>query len=299
LANDALAAQLNALTCESRFYRRFVEKFQKFLKFVPYLGPALTLISNGARSMESLVKRSASMILPLCRGANSLLGRSQQVIRQLLPPNSLKVAQDSIRENMPGSKLPAPSKMLLLSKARQVQKVLEPISMEKAAPIRKATMDRHTRQRNWRVSAGGFSPAKKSGGTSIQSGDLSTHDKFRVKVFKRLRWRWKTVLSEKSLTSDLGYEAPRQMMSLNIGSGTEFTLPLALQWRSPGSPFGNGEERTFLAVSAGRLFYHRESHPEEQPNVFGPFWKTRLIPVASEKTAKKIVPKVVLKEVRH
>ncbi len=299
LANDALAAQLNALTCESRFYRRFVEKFQKYLKFVPYLGPALTLISNGARSMESLVRRSASMILPLCRGANSLLGRSQQVIRQLLPLNCLKVAQGSIKENMPGSEMPPPSRLLLLNKARQIQKGLKPISLENVAPIRKATMDRHTLGRNWRVSVGGISPAKKKGGASIRTEDLSAYDKFQVKVLRRLRWRWKTVLSEKSLASDLGYEAPERMMSLNVGSGTEFTLPLALQWKFSGNRIGKREERTFLALSAGRLFYHRESHPEEQPNVFNPFWRTQLIPVASEQTAKKIVPKVILEEIRH
>ncbi|MDF1535001.1 MAG: hypothetical protein P1S46_00675 [bacterium] len=299
LANDALAAQLNALSCESRFYRRFVEKFQKYLKFVPYVGPALTFISQGARSMELLVKRSASLILPFCRGANSLLGRSQQFIRKLLPLNSLKVAQRSIEENMPGSEMPAPGKLLLLTKARQIQKSLEPIPMEKAAAVRRATMDSHTLKRNWRVSVGGFSPIKKTGGLNIPTGDLQAQDKLRIKVFKRLRWRWKTALSEKNLASDLGYKAPERIISLNRGKNTEFTLPLALQWNFSGELFGEIDERNFLALSAGRLFYHRESHPEEQPNVFNPFWKTQLIPVASEPTAKKIVPKMILEEIRH
>ena len=62
---------------------------------------------------------------------------------------------------------------------------------------------------------------------------------------------------------------------------------------------GQSTGKTFIAVSAGSLFYHRESRPDEQANVFNPFWKTQLIPIASEPTAGKIVPKIILKEIRH
>jgi hypothetical protein len=296
LANDALAAQLNALSCESRFYRKFAEKFQRYLKFVPYAGPALTFIARGARSMELFLDRTASIVLPLCRGNNSFLSRSQQFNRTLLPLNSLKVANRSIEENMPGSKILSPSRLLLLSKARQIQKNLKSTSIEKMTSIRRATMDSHTVKRNWRVAVGGISPVKKTGGIHIDGDDIQAQDKMRIKVFKRLRWRWKTTLSETNLASKYGYKAPKQIISLDTVNTSEFTLPVALQWRF--SRQGQ-EEKNFLAVSAGSLFYHRESRPEERPNVLNPFWQTRLIPVASEPTAMKIVPKIFLEEIKH
>jgi hypothetical protein len=296
LANDALAAQLNALSCESRFYRKFLEKFQQYLKFVPYAGPALTFIARGAKSMEIFLNRTASVVLPLCRGSNSILSRSQQLNRALLPLHSLKAAQRSIEENMPGSKMPSPSKMLILSGARKIQKKLKSTPMEKFAPIRRATTDSHTVKRNWRVAVGGISPIKKTGGVHMSGNDIQAQDKLRIKVFRRLRWRWKTVLSEKSLTSNYGYRAPDKVVSLDTDKTSEFTLPLALQWRFPRQ---GQDEKSFLALSAGSLFYHREARPEERPNVFNPFWQTRLIPVASEPTAMKVIPKIVLEEIKH
>ena len=167
LANDALATQLNALACESRFYRKFTEKFQRYLKFVPYAGPALTFIARGARSMELFLKRTASIVLPLCRGSNLVLSQGQQYTRKLLPLHTLEAARLSIKENMPDSRIPTPSSLLLLNEARQIQKALKPVPMEKVSHIRRATMDRHTAQRNWRVGVGGISPVKKTGGVSL------------------------------------------------------------------------------------------------------------------------------------
>ena len=253
--------------------------------------------------MELFLKRTASIVLPLCRGSNLVLSQGQQYTRKLLPLHTLEAARLSIKENMPDSRIPTPSSLLLLNEARQIQKALKPVPMEKVSHIRRATMDRHTAQRNWRVGVGGISPVKKTGGVSLNEGDLQAQDKLQVKVFRRLRWRWKTVLSEKELASKYGYKAPKQMLSLNTGERSEFTLPLALQWnftrKSSGRDPGQSTGKTFIAVSAGSLFYHRESHPDEQANVFNPFWKTQLIPIALEPTAGKIVPKIILKEIRH
>jgi hypothetical protein len=58
-------------------------------------------------------------------------------------------------------------------------------------------------------------------------------------------------------------------------------------------------EVKLFAVSAGRLTYMRPSRTDEAYNVFNPFWRSELIPVASEPTARRIVPEVLLKEVRH
>jgi hypothetical protein len=296
LANDALASQLNALSCESRFYRKFSDRFQRYLQFIPYAAPALKFIAKGAKSIELFLSRTASTVLPLCRGSNSILSRSQQFNRAALPLSSLNAARESIQENMPGSQILSPSSLLLIAKAREIQESLRPIAMEKIAPVRKATMDNHTLKRNWRVSLGGMSPVKKTGGISLYSDDILARDKLQIKVFRRLRWRWKTVLSEKNLASNFGYRSPDHLMTLDTGKNSRFTLPLALEWNFQTR---NGKEKALLALSAGSIFYNRKSRPTEGPNVFNPFWQSRLIPVSYESTAKRIIPKVLLKEIKH
>ena len=301
LANDAMAGQLNAMVSESTFYRRLAEKFQKLLQFIPYAGPVSSFISSGAHTVEKIFRKTASVTLPLTHYSNVALRKGQETVRYLLPFYSLRTARTTLKRNMPLAEMTIPSEVLVLRQARSLQKSITEIEPGTAITLKAKTMDSHTLKRNWRVQLAGMSPVKKTGGTTITSNDLIARDRLQFKVFRRFRWRWKTVLTSQSRASDFGYETPAQLMSIdNADLGSVLSLPILVQSDMP-SFIVNGpfKEKRLLALSAGRLLYRRNSRLDETPNVFNPFWKAELIPVASEPTAKRIIPEIILKEVRH
>jgi hypothetical protein len=172
------------------------------------------------------------------------------------------------------------------------------LQFKTANELRARTMDRHTLKRNWSIKVAGLSPARKNGGTAITPGDLVARDKLRLKVFSRLRWRWKTVLLVKSRASDFGYQTPDELLTMDTAGA--LSLPILVETKMP-APFANSsfKGRKMRALSAGRLIYRRDSRADEAPNIFNPFWKTELVPVSSEPTARRIIPEIILKEVRH
>ena len=301
LANDALAGQLNAMVSESTFYRKLAEKFRKLLRFIPYAGPVSSLISSGAHTIEKVIRKAASIILPLTHYSNIALRKGQETVRLLLPFYSLRAARTTLKENMPLAQLTIPSEALVLRQARSLQKSITEVKPGAANTLKAKTMDRHTLKRNWRIKVAGLSPVKKIGGTTITPDDLIAGDKLRLKIFRRLRWRWKTVLTTQSRASDFGYQTPADLMSIDTSNARSMlSLPLLVQSEMPSSIVkGPFKEKKLLALSAGRLIYRRDSRDDETANVFNPFWKAELIPVASEPTAKRIIPEIILREVKH
>jgi len=298
LANDALAGQLNAMVSETTFYRRLAEKFKKLLRFIPYAGPASSFISIGVQTVERAIRKAAALTLPLAHYSNVALRKGQETVRYLIPYYSLKATTSTLEENMPQAQLTVPSRALLLHQARSLQKIITKVEAGTVNKLKAKTMDRHTLKRNWRIKVAGLSPVKKIGGTNITPNDLFARDKLRMKVFSRMQWRWKTVLSVKSRASDFGYQTPDALMTMD--SGRAFSLPILVESPMP-APYANNpfKERKMRALSAGRLIYRRDSRADESANVFNPFWKTELMPVASEPTARRIIPEIILKEVRH
>lgn len=301
LANDASAGQLNALISETTFYRKLADKFQKLLRFIPYIGPVSNFISTGIYAIEKTIKRSASIILPLAHFSNTALRKSQESILYLLPLCSLQSARSTLKKNTPSAQMTQSSRVLLLKQVRSLQKSISKLDHRNINKLKAQTMDRHTLKRNWRIKLAGMSPIKKTGGTKISSDDLIARDKLRLKVFRRFRWRWKTAISVRSKSSDFGYHSPSNFLTLEHGNEKlAFSFPIMVRSKMPllmaNSPFN---KNWLIAVSAGRLTYKRESKPDEGANLFNPFWKAELIPVADEPTARRIIPEVVLKEVRH
>jgi len=301
LANDALAGQLNATVSEITFYRKVTDRFKKILQFIPYAGVVASFISTGIHSMETVVRKVAAFTLPLAHYSNVALRKGQETVRYLLPFYSVKAARTTLKENMPQAQMTVTSEALLLRQARSLQKSFTEVGPEDVNTLKAETMDRHTLKRNWRIKALGFSPVKKTGGTTITTDDLAARDKLQFKVFRRLRWRWKTVITARSQASDFGYQTPDQLMSLDITDNpSALSFPILVQSDMPSSIVkGPFKEKKLRALSAGRLTYKRGSRPDEAANLFNPFWKAELIPVASEPTAKRIIPAIILKEVRH
>ncbi len=301
LANDAMAGQINAMVSEATFYRRLTEEFQRLLRFVPYVGPVSSFISSGAHTIEKIIRKAASVTLPLTHYSNVALRKAQETVRILLPFYSLRAARATLKENMPQAQMTIPSQALVLRQARSLQKVFTEVQPNSVHILKANTMDRHTTKRNWRIKIAGLSPVKKSGGTSITSVDLIAQDKLQVKVFKRFRWRWKTVLATQSQASDFGYQTPAKLMSIDTSDiQSALSLPILVQSDMPSSIVnGPFKEKKLLALSAGRLLYRRDNRADETANIFNPFWRAELMPVASEPTAKRIIPEIILKEVRH
>lgn len=301
LANDALAGQLNALVSESAFYSKLVDRFRNLLRFVPYAGPISGLIAAGARTFENLMRRAAAAVLPMARISNVLIRKAQESVRLVLPYYSLKAARQSVVRNMPHAKITVASEALLLHRGHSLSGAITELPEGASADLRTATMDRHTLRRNWRVRIAGFSSLKKTGGSTVTRNDAAGNDRLRTKVFRRLRWRWKTVLSTESRASDFGYSPPASFLTLGSERGnTPLSLSMVVRAGIPPSAGGGlFRQRELTAVAAGRLYYRRESRVEEPPNLFNPFWRAGLIPVAEEPLVRRIIPETVLKEVRH
>ena len=86
----------------------------------------------------------------------------------------------------------------------------------------------------------------------------------------------------------------------NENLSSAISLPILVQSDMPPSIVnGPFKEKKLRALSAGRLLYRRSSRVDETANIFNPFWRVELMPVASEPTAKRIIPEIILKEVRH
>jgi hypothetical protein len=301
LANDALAAQLNSLVSESSFYQKLAERFSRLLRFIPYAGPVSLFLSKGAKTLETIFRRTTSEVLPFADLSNTSLTAARKGIRQLFPLYTLKAAQRTLAMNMPQAELTSLSHGALIRQTRSLQNNLSNLGRQDIEKMRMETMDRHTKKRNWRISIAGISPIKKSGGTRLDNGNLVAQDKMRMKVFSRLRVRWKTVLSTRSRANDFGYHPPNDLTTLLKGKERPLlSLGITVQSDLPDVsmdlPLG---KQKLTAISAATLVYRRESRPDEAPDTFNPFWTTRLIPVASEPTLKKAFPEFILKEVRH
>lgn len=301
LSNDALAGQINAMVSEITFYRRLADKFQKLMQFIPYLGAINRFLSMGIHAMERTIKGIASLTLPITRFSNTGLKQIQKTIRYILPGISLHTARSALKKNMPRARLTPPSEAVILRQARSLQKNIVKIKTNTVNQLKLKTMDDRTLKRNWRIRVAGASPIKKTGGTIISSKDLVAQDKLRMKVFRRLRWKWKTVLSTRSRTSDFGYTTPAELFSLDVNNTrSSLSFPVLVQAEMPSSIANDsGDKKKLFALSAGKLVYDRDTRQDESSNLFNPFWKAQLIPVASEPTATRIVPTKILKEVRH
>jgi len=301
LANDALAAQLNALVSESSFYRKMAEKFSRLLHFVPYAGAIANFLTRGIHTLEILIKRVAMGVLPVARLSNRSLEFSNRGIHHLFPHQCLNATKKVLSRNMPCAELHPLSHAEIIRQAYSMHRGLVDLDRENLERLRIGTMDKHTKTRNWRISIAGISPVKKTGGTSLHNGSLVARDKLKIRVFSSYRWKWKTVLSTKSDANDFGYRSPEHLLTLSSREKKPL-LSLAIVAQATPVPFpGNLAlgERKLTAVTAASLVYKRPSKPQEGANTFNPFWETRLIPVASEASLKKIIPDILLKEIRH
>lgn len=301
LANDALAAQLNAMVSEITFYSKLAEKFKNLLQFIPYAGTVGLFLERGIRTIEKVVKRATSLILPLAGYSNKTLWGSQKSLRYLLPVYSLKAVTSTLKENSPEARLTPVGESFLLHQARSLQTALRKAEPAVIRSLRTGTMDRHTLKRNWRIKVAGLSPVEKTGGTKITSKDLEATDRLRLKVFKRFRLGWKTVLKTRSNASDLGYPPPEGLFSMDKSDlETVLSLPILIRTKMPAfvanEPFHG---RELSAISAGKLVYIRSSKKDEASNVFNPFWKAELTPVAEDPTIRSFLPGTLLKEIRH
>jgi|GEM_PF-6014844 len=301
LANDALAAQLNALVSESSFYGKLAEKFSRLLQFIPYASVAANFLSRGIHIIEMLARRAAAAVLPIARISNKTMEFSLEGLRHLFPYQSLKAATQVLTTNMPTARLHPAIQGEILRQAFSLQQALTDLDRENLGKMRIGTMDKHTRSRNWRVSIGGFSPVRKTGGTSLTQEQMTACDKMKFRVFDDFKWKWKTVLTTKSDAADFGYQSPEGLLNLSNGGKDVFLNLTLVAQASPPPPVGLlpfGEHK-LTAVSAGTLIFRRPSHPAESPNTLNPFWTTRLIPVDSETSLKKILPDFLLREIRH
>jgi hypothetical protein len=301
LANDALVGQINALVSEASFYKKLVDKFYRLLRFIPYAGPLSRFLLTSIQMIEKTIRKTASIIFPIAHFSNITLRKGQEGIITLLPIASLQSAKLSLRENMPNSALPLISRTLLLRQARLLKKCIFPTVSKDTASLKAQTMDRHTMKRNWNISAAGISPVKKTGGTAITSKDLEARDKLKIKVFNRLRLRWKTFISTVSNATKYAYATPSDFLSLDSTKNPEaFSVSILGKVKMPSlMDVDCFQKKDLMAISAGKITYRRNSKIKEEPNLFNPFWKAELTAIKTEPSAKHLLPELILKEILH
>ena len=301
LSDDALAAQVNTLVSETTFYRRLIDGFGRIIRFIPGGGLAFSVaLGRGGRAVEALARRGARILIPVARIHRTVIGSEQRLVRASLPFVTLRAAGLSASENFPGSSISPVSQAFLLKQARSVSSGMAPLPGSDTTRIIRATLNPHTLRRNWRISLGAISlPVKKRGGTWVLPDDFAAFDQLKVKRFRHLHWSWKTVLSSGSRASGFGYRSHSR--TLNISRGNFIPgLTLLMESQAPHFSEGlSGYEKKLYAVSSGEIYYERPGKPEERTNLFNPFWRSRLIPVSRETTARHLVPRLILKEIMH
>jgi len=301
ISNDSFIAGMNATASEISFYRKLAENFSRILRFIPNLGPLMAAgLTRGGRALELTVQRIASFIIPTLSIINRTLHREQNLIIAATPLLTWKVTSKTLEKCAPGSRLSSVSKAILLNKAAAFRKNFTKLDIPESQRLLEETIRGRTISRNWKSKIGGISlPVRKTGGTYFRKDDFHAFDNLRFRVFSRFRWRWKTVLSSNSNASKFGYQGQAALKTI---SDEYQPISLSIAVHSSKETDKNpllGTNKTLTAVSAGELYYLRKSRPEENRNLFNPFWKSRLMPVALETSAKKFIPQILLKEVHH
>lgn len=300
LSNDALAAKLNAVLCETSFYRELAERFSHVLKFIPSVGTVLsTVITRSGRALEQLLHKLALAVIPATRAVNGLISRGQEIILVSIPPLTLRTARQVLENDCPGAEISPFGYSLILRQAMKIPNGIENLEHPSSRDILLATMDRHTLQRNWRAKIGRIKlPIKKTGGSTLNRNDIRSRDSLQL---KRLTWRgrrWRTVLSWESRASRYGFRGQSKLKTLTEAfEPPSFTLLVHINPKERITSLPSIGKLT--AVSAGQVYYQNPQIRDEKPNLFNPFWRSRLIPVASEPSAVRLVPRVILREVRH
>ncbi len=300
LAHEALSAQLNAMVSESTFNRKLIESFGRLIRFIPTYGPVLAgALGKGGRFIEGLFRKAASILIPTASTLNRTISFEIHIIRKTLPVNSLKSAKNSLRITDPGANIIVPAQLQYIRRTANLAKKIKPVDQKSFDYLILNTMDRRTKKRNWNIGSGILSlPIKKSGGTKLGSEDYWSFDVLKRKTFKRLKWKWKAILSASSAASEFNYRRTGKILNLSDSVPKSHTIVLKKKLASQEQilPLIN---TSLLAVSSGEIYFRRPYRPDEEENLLNPFWFSRLIPVGDEESAKKLVPEVLLREIRH
>jgi len=300
LAHEAFSAQLNAMVSESTFNRKMIESFGRLIRFIPGYGPVLaSALGKGGRFIVGVIRKAASILIPTASTLNRTINLKSYVIRKTLPVNSLKSAKDSLRITDPGANIIVPAQLQYLHRTVSLANKIKPLDQKNFDYLIHNTLDHRTKTRNWTIGSGIFSlPIKKSGSTRIKSDDYRSFDVLKIKTFKRLRWNWKSVLSASSAASEFSYKRTGEILNFvdDIPKSHTIVLKKKLTSQKQVLPHINA---SLLAVSSGEIYFHRPNRPDEEENLLNPFWFSRLIPVRDEESAKKLVPDVLLREIRH
>ena len=301
LSNEAMVAQTNALVSEATFYRKLIEGFSRIIRFVPSYGPILgELLRRGGRALEILARRGATILTPYAGTYNGLMEMERELILNTLPIVSLKGARDVTAGNFPRAAISPLSQALLAKQAHNLSSLITPLDEMEMRRILRLTLDPHTLRRNWSIGPGSLPfSVRKTGGSRIFADDFYAYDRLSIRTMKRFRIRQNTVIRASSRASDFGYRSHKELTNLgDEDPSTGLTLMLVSE-PPPVAPGLAGTGRKFFAVSSGGLYYRRPDRPDERPNLLNPFWHSRLIPVSRERNAKRIVPGLFLREIRH
>ncbi len=301
LACDALSGQANAVVSETTFYRILLEKFSHIAQAIPYGGTYLaSMMRRGGRALETLSRRAASLLIPAAEGMKRIVTWEQDAILAFLPARALSAARESVRMNAPASKIHPASQALLIGSHIDRLREIRPLDPSEVRNLIEGTMDRHALSRNWRLKVGGIRfPIRKEGGTAVGERDLTSFDRLKVRVLRPTGWKWKRKISVTSRASDFGFGGCGRILDLTDRKAV-FSAVFLLTSPPPSTPFQTSDSLPDLtALSAGRIEYLRDGHPEEAGNLLNPFWRARLIPVAQEETARRLVPRPLLAQVMH
>ena len=301
LAHEALSAQANALVSESIFNRKLIDGFSSVLKFLPGYGPVLAgALSRGGRFIETILKKAASILIPSACTLNRALAYERNLMLKKIPLIAIKAARDSLKTSDPDAGIIFPSQVQVMRRVRDLTSKIRPASREQTRILVSKTMDKHTRNRNWRLGSGILSlPFRKVGGSRLTTTDHKAFDILKIRRLGLFGKKWKTAILARSSATDFKY---RNTSEIFILSDSKIPLSQTLLTRKKLPSFlagTNGRPPTLTAVSSGTVYFSRPGKPDEKANLLNPFWRSRLVPVREENSVKKIMPEAILSEIRH
>ncbi len=268
VAHLVTAGQVTSAVAHLRALARAARAAQAVGVAFPVLAPALGLVGQGADAAAQVAAGVAHAVVPLARGASAVeVGRARAAL--LAADTRLASRVDArLRGNAPDARLTAASAASLRSAplARAVGSARPGDLVAVAgASVDAFTAGRQSRPplgRTWRIARVG-----KSGSTRLGEGaGLAATDTIGVDLVRGTRFG----ATVRVTGAEFGHGAVHPGWQLRRAA-----RPAAVRIEATLVSIGG---RRLTARAAAAAVYRRPGRTDESPDLFGPFWRPRLVP---------------------
>ncbi len=267
VAHLATTAQVTALVSHFRALDRLAEAAAGGGVALPPLAP---LAGAFGRATDAAVAGATSLargVVPLARAQDSLTSAAAGAALLKVDADLARLAEGVLAANAPGARLSPKSRLALRS--GPLARSVVPAPGRQLLEVATASLDRFTAGRDRRPPVGRtwrLGPVGKTGSTRLAAGpEIEATDQ----VGLALPGGRRVGLAAAARASEFGHGRPAAAWALRREAIPPVRLEATLEsW--------GGYRLTAKAAAAA--VYRRPGRAGERPNLFGPFWRPRLVP---------------------